>query len=225
MSLYGWVMIFTIIGPLALSFDKKVHFYTRFISLFKAILPVAFVFILWDIYFTKNQIWGFTKDYISTIKIINLPLEEVLFFILVPYACLFIYEVVQAYFPNLNLKRVVPIFNFTFIGLGAILLLFGFGNWYTTSAVLIGILLIIYFGIIQKTKWYCWFVIAYLVALIPFIIVNGILTGAVTPKPIVWYSEAHIVGWRIITIPIEDLFYNLALLLPITLIYERFKKK
>ncbi len=218
-------MIFTIIGPLALSFDKKVHFYTRFIFLYKSILPVAFVFILWDIYFTKNQIWGFTKDYISTIKIINLPLEEVLFFILVPYACLFIYEVVQAYFPNLNLKRVVPIFNFTFIGLGAILLLFGFGNWYTTSAVLIGILLIIYFGIIQKTKWYCWFVMAYLVALIPFIIVNGILTGAVTPKPIVWYSEAHIVGWRIITIPIEDLFYNLALLLPITLIYERFKKK
>lgn len=225
MSLYGWVMIFTIIGPLALSFDKKVHFYTRFISLYIAVLPVAFVFILWDIYFTKNQIWGFTKDYISTIKIINLPLEEVLFFILVPYACLFIYEVVQAYFPNLNLKRVVPIFNFTFIGLGAILLLFGFGNWYTTSAVLIGILLIIYFGIIQKTKWYYWFVMAYLVALIPFIIVNGILTGAVTPKPIVWYSEAHIVGWRIITIPIEDLFYNLALLLPITLIYERFKKK
>ena len=225
MSLYGWVMIFTIIGPLALSFDKKVHFYTRFISLYKAVLPVAFVFILWDIYFTKNQIWGFTKDYISTIKIINLPLEEVLFFILVPYACLFIYEVVQAYFPNLNLKRVVPIFNFTFIGLGAILLLFGFGNWYTTSAVLIGILLIIYFGIIQKTKWYCWFVMAYLVALIPFIIVNGVLTGAVTPKPIVWYSEAHIVGWRIITIPIEDLFYNLALLLPVTLFYERFKKK
>jgi lycopene cyclase domain-containing protein len=224
MSLYGWVMIFTIIGPLALSFDKKVHFYTRFISLFKAILPIAFVFILWDIYFTKNQIWGFTKEYISTIKIINLPLEEVLFFILVPYACLFIYEVVQAYFPNFNFKRVVPIFNFTFIGLGVILLLFGFGNWYTTSAVFIGILFVIYFGIIQKTTWYRWFVIAYLVALIPFIIVNGVLTGAITPNPIVWYNENHIVGWRIITIPVEDLFYNLSLLLPITALYERFKK-
>lgn len=79
MSLYGWVMIFTILGPFALSFDKKVHFYTYFTSLFKSILPISSLFILWDILFTKKQIWGFTKEYISTIKLINLPIEEVLF--------------------------------------------------------------------------------------------------------------------------------------------------
>ena len=66
---------------------------------------------------------------------------------------------------------------------------------------------------------------AFLVAIIPFIIVNGILTGAVTDQPIVWYSESHIMGPRIYTIPIEDLYYNYAMLLPIIGIYEYLKEK
>jgi len=224
MSLYGWVMIFTILGPFALSFDKKVHFYTYFASLIKSIFPISFLFILWDILFTKNQIWGFTMEYISSIKLINLPIEEVLFFILVPFACVFIYEVVKHYFPNLKVSTFIKPFNFTFIGLGIILIINGIGNWYTCSAVSSSILLVLIFGVFLKKEWYGWFVVGFLVALIPFLIVNGILTGAVTPKPIVWYSENHIVGWRIITIPVEDIYYNMTLLLPITAIFEFLKK-
>jgi lycopene cyclase domain-containing protein len=224
MSLYGWVMIFTILGPIALSFDKKVHFYTYFTSLFKSILPISFLFILWDILFTKNQIWGFTKEYISTIKLINLPIEEVLFFILVPFACIFIYEVVKHYFPNLKVSAFIKPFNIIFICLGIVLIVNGIGNWYTCSAVSTGILLVMIFGVLLKKEWYGWFVISFLVAIIPFLIVNGILTGAITPKPIVWYSEDHIVGWRIFTIPVEDIYYNMTLLLPITAIFEFLKK-
>ena len=218
-------MIFTIIGPFSLSFDKKVHFYTYFPLLFKSILPVSTLFIFWDILFTEKSIWGFTAEYISSIKIANLPLEEVLFFILVPFACLFIYEVSKSYFPNLNVSKVIKPFNYLFISLGLLLIIKGIGNWYTCSAVTTGILLVLIFGIILKKSWYGWFVLSFLVALIPFLIVNGILTGATTPKPIVWYSENHIVGWRIITIPVEDIFYNLSLLLPITAIFEYFKNK
>ena len=58
----------------------------------------------------------------------------------------------------------------------------------------------------------------------PFLIVNGILTGAVTDEPVVWYSVDHIMGPRIYTIPVEDLFYNYAMLLPMTALYERFKR-
>lgn len=225
MSLYGWVMIFTIIGPLSLSFDKKVHFYTYFKSLFKAVLPISFLFIIWDIFFTSKKIWGFNPTYISKISVVNLPIEEVLFFILVPFACLFIYEVLKSYFPNISTQKLTKPFSVIFIGFGIILLILGLGNWYTYSAVTIGIILVIYFGLYKKQPWFGWFVLSYLIALIPFLIVNGILTGAVTPSPIVWYSEKHIVGWRIITIPVEDLFYNLSLLLPITALFEVFKKK
>jgi hypothetical protein len=95
------------------------------------------------ILFTKKSIWGFTADYISTIKIVNLPLEEVLFFILVPFACLFIYEVVRYYFPNLKVSKFIKPFNYGFIGLGLLLIINGIGNWYTCSAVTTGILLVL----------------------------------------------------------------------------------
>ena len=62
---------------------------------------------------------------------------------------------------------------------------------------------------------YFWF--AYMVHLIPFLLVNGVLTGAVTPEPVVFYNATEIIGLRIVTIPIEDTIYALTcLLIPIT---------
>ena len=75
----------------------------------------------------------------------------------------------------------------------------------------------------MKKKWFPYFSLTFTIALIPFLIVHGVLTGAITENPIVWYSENHIVGIRIVTIPIEDLFYNASLLLPIIWIYEKIK--
>jgi lycopene cyclase domain-containing protein len=68
-------------------------------------------------------------------------------------------------------------------------------------------------------------VFTFLVAIIPFLIVNGILTGSFTEEPVVWYNGNHIIGIRIFTIPMEDVFYNYCMLLPITAIYEWIKKR
>ena len=51
------------------------------------------LFIPWDIWFTDIGVWWFRDDYITGWKIFLLPIEEWLFFIVVPYACIFIYEV------------------------------------------------------------------------------------------------------------------------------------
>ncbi|MFM7299946.1 MAG: lycopene cyclase domain-containing protein [Crocinitomicaceae bacterium] len=77
----------------------------------------------------------------------------------------------------------------------------------------------------SRSYWTQYFTLTYMVALIPFIIVNGILTGAVTSTPIVWYNENEIIGLRIITIPYEDLFYNFDLIFLVILIHQilRFK--
>jgi lycopene cyclase domain-containing protein len=225
MSLYFWILIGTIAGPFFLSFDKKVHFYKFWKYFLPATFSVAVFFLIWDEYFTQLEIWGFTPRYLQGIYLGNLPLEECLFFILVPYACLFIHEVLKAYFPKITFEKFAHFFAFGFTLLGLILGLMYFKQAYTASACIISALLTIGIYYIKKVLWYGNFVFTFLVAIIPFLIVNGILTGSFTEEPVVWYNENHIIGIRIFTIPMEDLFYNYCMLLPITAIYEWIKKR
>jgi len=69
------------------------------------------------------------------------------------------------------------------------------------------------------------FYLGYFVSLIPFLIMNGWLTGSFTEEPIVWYNNMHNMGLRIGTVPAEDAMYLLGYLLAVTMIYERVKRK
>jgi lycopene cyclase domain-containing protein len=63
---------------------------------------------------------------------------------------------------------------------------------------------------------------AYFIHLIPFLIVNGVLTA----KPVVIYNNLEIIGSRIYTIPVEDSIYALTcLLLPITVMEFLLQRK
>ena len=86
MSLYFWIILGTIVFPFLLSFDKKIHFYTHWRTIFPAILLVGLFFLVWDNYFTEHDVWGFNPKYVQGIYLFRLPLEEVLFFLVVPYS-------------------------------------------------------------------------------------------------------------------------------------------
>ena len=225
MSLYLWVNVLSFLGPFILSFDKKVHFYTHWKSLFPAILIVGAGFIAWDMYFTAQGIWGFNPDYLTGINIGNLPLEECLFFFTVPYACVFIYECVKAYFPSFRPLNFTYVFNFIFTLTALLLAIYFRTNWYTFSALLGAGLLnwVSYFG--YTPKWYPHFTVSFLITTLPFLVVNGILTGMTTTSPVVWYNELHIMGPRIFTIPVEDVFYNFFMLLSVVILHEFFKRR
>lgn len=225
MSLYLWIIFGTIVFPFLLSFDKKIHFYTHWRTIFPAIFLVGLFFLLWDNYFTEHEIWGFNPIYIRGNYLFNLPLEEVLFFLVVPYACLFIYEVIRGYFPHLKLDLLGRAFAFAMVLSGLLLTIFYLRNWYTLTACSLSSLLIIGIHFRAKAKWFNQFALAFLVCLIPFLLVNGLLTGFFTDEPVVWYSEKHIVGIRIGTIPLEDVYYNLSMLLPIVYIHETLKQR
>lgn len=69
------------------------------------------------------------------------------------------------------------------------------------------------------------FYVIYAILLIPFFIVNGALTGSFTDEPIVWYNNAENLGIRLGTIPVEDVFYGLIMILLPVMIAERLKSR
>jgi lycopene cyclase domain-containing protein len=220
--LYLWIDLAVIAPTLALSFDKHVAFYKQWPYVIPAILISALAFILWDIPFTEAGVWGFNPDYLVGIDFFGLPIEEHLFFICIPYSCIFLYECLRVYFPGFGKFNVGTT---VWLGLAVLLGLFAMLNTdksYTLINFLIGSVVLLLL-LIFKPDWRNRFASFYLVALIPFLLVNGILTGAVTTEPIVWYNSEEILGIRLITIPLEDTVYCLSLLVIPIAIMERLR--
>jgi len=223
-NLYLYIDLLTISAPFLLSFDKRVAFYKQWKYLFPAILLMAVVFIAKDVIFAASAIWGFNDTYLVGIRILGLPIEEWMFFFVVPYAIVFIYACLVVYVKKDILKSVHRPF---FILLSAVLLIIGviyYDRLYTSVIFILTALLLLY-NVYKKQPWLSYFLLAYLVSLIPFIIVNGALTGYFTPEPIVWYDDSQNLGIRILTIPIEDTIYSLMMMLMTVQLMEWFKKK
>ena len=94
MSEYALVLILAGAVPLILSFWPPLGFYRNLRSLLYSIVIVLLVFGSWDIFATYRGHWYFNSDKVSSIRIINLPLEEVLFFVVIPFCCIFTWEAV-----------------------------------------------------------------------------------------------------------------------------------
>lgn len=66
---------------------------------------------------------------------------------------------------------------------------------------------------ILKINWFGKAVSVYAVLLIPFLVVNGILTGSGIEEPVVRYNSSENTGIRLFTIPVEDIIYGFELML------------
>ncbi len=223
MSLYTIILITSISIPFILSFDKKLQFYKQWKYLIPSIVIIALFYIVGDIYFTKIGIWGFNRDYLSSIFLFRLPIEEWLFFLAIPYASIFLHDVLHVYFPKFKVsEKIARYLSFFFIALSVVVLLFNLDKAYTVYifSVFIVVLLISFFDKSNTiNRFYCTF----LIILIPFVLVNGVLTGAFTTEPIVWYDHTQNLNLRFITIPIEDFVYGFTMLLGAIMLRNRLK--
>jgi lycopene cyclase domain-containing protein len=65
--------------------------------LVRAIAPVAVVFLVWDAVAIAAGVWTYNGDYLTGIHLpFGVPLEEVLFFVLIPLCALLTYNAVTA---------------------------------------------------------------------------------------------------------------------------------
>ena len=220
--LYLIVNGLALLFPLLLSFDKRVHYVTRWRRLFPAIAIVGAFFIVWDIIFTTQEVWGFNaRYYYLPTRMLGLPLGEWLFFVVVPYCSIFIYSCLNYYIPRDILRGVER-----YLSIALIILCFTVGYlWWehrytATTFLLTGAFVSWQLWYYPRSPYRSRFYLAYLVTVIPFCVVNGILTGLLTAEPIVVYNPYEYLGVRLVSIPLDDLMYGFLLLFGIVTLME-----
>ena len=224
MYLYLLLNLGSLSIPLMYSFNKKMNFIKQWKTVFLAIFLVALFFIIWDVTFTKNGVWGFNAAYHLPYNIAGLPIDEMLFFICIPYASIFIHYSLEYFKTDLLLsEKMVRNTSILLLIWVATVLFFNLDKWYTSVnyAMLIVTLLIGFFYGKEILKR---FYIAFMIILIPFFLVNGILTGSFIPEPVVWYNNSENLGIRLFTIPVEDIGYAFNMLFWVVFLNEKFKE-
>ena len=220
---YLFVNIGSILIPFIFSFHPKLQFHKFWRSTLTSIFLTSILFISWDIYFTELGVWGFNHQYITGIYFFNLPIEEILFFFCIPYSCLFTFHCLKALinpFNFINYKITTSILSFILLTAGV----YFYPKYYTTTTFIALAIFLLVMLLGPKFKLFNRFYLTYLILLIPFFIINGILTGSGLNNPVVWYNENEIIGLRLLTIPIEDTFYGLFLILMNVVLFERFNQ-
>lgn len=218
---YSLILAFTLSYPLFKSFETKIQFYKKWNTLFPAILISATLFIIWDIWFTKIGMWYFNHDYVMGFFLVNLPIEEWLFFFITPFSCVFIYEVLNYFVKKDVFAKASKTISIVLILLLLVTAFLNYSKIYTTFTFISLAAFLIYHQFINKSPYLSRFYLAWLVCIIPFLIVNGLLTSI----PIITYNNLHILNIRIYTIPIEDMFYGMLNILLVISIYEYFKQR
>lgn len=222
---YLLVNFFTILIPFVFSFHPKLRFDKTWKAFFPAVLVTGFIFVIWDMYFTYLGVWGFNPRYLTGWQIGNLPLEEVLFFFCIPYACVFTFHCLSLFMSkktNYRQQKNVSVFLISILLVVGILNL---ENIYTSSTFISLAVILTLSHFVWRIHWLNRFYIVYGVLLIPFFIVNGVLTGTGLEEEVVWYNPEEYLNIRLLTIPVEDVFYGMELILVNLLIYKLLLKR
>ena len=206
-------------GPLAFSHDRRVRYFDKWPQALVAVTLVAVPFLIWDSLVTGSH-WWFDERYTLPIKIAGMPLGEWLFFLSVPFACLFIWQIIKTFKPS-KINRRFRLSNFIcLILLPAGIILLKTGIEYT-GLVLIALALTLFLDFALKTD-----ILMQSRTVLYFVIITALMfafNGYLTARPVVLYGEEYQLGFRIFTIPIEDFGYGYSLILANTILFEKFK--
>jgi lycopene cyclase domain-containing protein len=217
---YLFINAFIIAIPLALTFDKRTAYFRQISAVGFATGVVSACYLIWDVFVTARGEWSFNGKYLTGVRLLNIPLEEVLFFITVPYSCLFIYEVVLYATKDRVGRMSTPVLITAIILLMAASLAVRDQGYTSKALASCSFFLTVAYWLdrplLTSRRYWTWLAICY----IPFLLVNSVLTAL----PVVEYNPTAIFGLRVFTIPIEDFFYNYAMLSFYLLFYRRRRK-
>lgn len=224
MSLYLTILLSAVAVPFIFSFDKKLQFWKQWKYLFISIAVVSSFYIVSDIILTGNGVWGFNPRYHSNKNLFGLPLEEWFFFLAIPYASVFLHDVFVFYFPKIKLgvKTTVIVAILLLVVCISVIVLY-YDRIYTVyifSTVIVALLCVLFADRSLLSRYF----ISFLLIMVPFCLVNSVLTGSFIEEEVFWYNPAEILGFRIISIPVEDAGFTFSMILMIIFVRDHLKK-
>lgn len=221
---YSLILFFTVIICFVASFDKRLRFNQHFGSSMKAAVLVAIPFIAWDVWFTAKGVWWFDTNYTLGIVIAGLPLEEWLFFICIPFSCVFTYYCLDKFYKIEWLSGFNNLVVFVSVIVCSVVALLHYDKIYTLVTAVATISTLIYLHFIVRAEWISKASFVFMVLMLGFFPVNGVLTGFGLVSPIVNYNPGDFLGIRMITIPIEDAVYGYSQFLLVLYFFKLFSK-
>lgn len=222
---YALILFFTVIICLIASFDRRIKFNQHFSAFLKAAIVVAIPFIAWDVYFTAKGVWWFNTDYTMGLNIAGLPLEEMLFFIFIPFSCVFTFYTIDKYYKWNALSGFNNILVFVSVIVLSVVALLNTDKIYTLVTAVVTIATLIYLHFISRSEWITKASVVFTILMLGFFPVNGILTGSFIENPIVNYNPNDFLGIRMFTIPIEDAVYGYSQFLLVLYFFKQFQRK
>lgn len=222
---YSLILFFTVIICFIASFDKRIQFNQHFGAFLKAATVVAIPFIAWDVYFTAIGVWWFNTDYTIGFTLAGLPIEEILFFFFIPFSCIFTYFTIDKYYKWEYLSAFNNLIVFVSVIVLSIVALLNVDKIYTLTTAIVTVITMIYLHFIARVDWITKASVIFLILMLGFFPVNGVLTGSFIAQPIVNYNPNEFLGIRMFTIPIEDAVYGYAQFILVIFFFKRFKQK
>lgn len=229
--------------PLLFTWHPRIRFDRHWRAFWPACLTVLIPFIAWDVFFAKAGVWGFDQRYLLGPSLFELPLEEWLFFICIPYACVFTYHALgsgrdrTAGDNSPAFTRRTQLFLVTAATICLLMALLNLSRPYTSTVT--GLCALFLFALVfVRPAWMGRLGVACAVLTTPFILTNGVLTGlrfwsapVLNLNPdliidrIVWYDNSGNLSVRFFTIPLEDFFYTFLLVGLNVFVYEEIRRR
>lgn len=218
---YLLINVLSVLFPLLFSFHPAIRFHRQWKIVFPSLLLTASFFLVWDFFFTQWGIWSFNQQYVTGIMLAGMPVEEWMFFFCIPYACMFIYHCLNILYPKTFFDSLSGFLNMTVLAICITAMIFFYHCMYTFTTSFFCAALILALITRGHTAFMGKFYRAFLISKIPFLLVNGVLTML----PVVIYNNSENTGLRILSIPAEDVFYSLTMLLMNISLMEYFRSK
>jgi lycopene cyclase domain-containing protein len=219
---YLLVNFLTVIVCLIFSFDKRIRFNGHFAAFLKSAVLVSVPFIGWDIWFTHSGLWWFNHTYTMGKNVAGLPVEEWLFFICVPFSCVFTFYCLDKFLDLSWADRFSPYLVWLITITCIIVVILYYDRTYPVVTALATSITLVLLQLTSRANLIGRATLVYLLLLPGFLAVNGVLTGTGLESPVVNYNPNEIINVRIGTIPVEDFLYGFTLFVLNLYLFSRF---